>query len=115
MKHEESIIQTQIVQYLQIQKIFFFAVVNEAAGKNAAAQMARFKAMGLRSGTSDLVLLLNNGVTIFVEVKTETGVQSDSQILFQNKVNSLGYQYYIVRSINDMIDLIEALKKQGVI
>lgn len=100
MKHLESKIQSDIVHYLSKKGIFFFAVLNELAGKNARA-MGYAITMGLRSGVSDLVLLLP-GRTIFVEVKTPSGRQSENQRRFQERVQELGCEYYIVRSVEDV-------------
>lgn len=97
----EARFQAEVVQYLQSKKIFFFSVPNEAAGKDAAIRMSRLKAMGLRSGVSDLVVLMP-GRVVFLELKTATGKQSDSQILFQKKVESLGFQYSVCRNLEEV-------------
>lgn len=97
----EAKIQADIVQYLQTRGVYFFSVPNEAAGRDAAIRMARLKAMGLRSGVSDMVLIFP-GQVVFVEVKDEKGKQSDAQRRFQDKVNELGFDYYLVRSVEDV-------------
>lgn len=98
----ESKIQCAIVQYLQLMKVFFFSVPNEAGGRDAMIRMSQLKSMGLRSGVSDLVVLLPQGRVIFLEVKNEKGRQSDMQKKFEEKVNSLGFDYHIVRSVEDV-------------
>ena len=60
----------------------------------------RKKATGLLSGVSDLVILFPNK-TVFCEVKTPTGTQSDNQIEFQKHVESLGFEYILVRSLDE--------------
>jgi len=99
----EDKIQHEIVMWLQDQKIYFFSVPNEGAGKDAVIRMTRLKAMGLRPGTSDLVLVLPNRV-VFVEVKTDTGIQSKLQKVFQERVTALGHEYLLVRSLKDLVD-----------
>ena len=101
MKHEESIIQAGIVQFLQLAGVFFFAVSNELAGGNLKRNML-FKAMGMRAGTSDLVVVLPEGKVLFIEVKTQEGKQSDKQVAFQKKVESLGHKYFVVRGVDDV-------------
>ena len=60
------------------------------------------KATGLLSGVSDLIVLLPNAITLFVEVKIESGgVQSDSQKEFEKTVTDLGFRYVIVRSLDE--------------
>jgi hypothetical protein len=56
----------------------------------------RMKAMGVVAGVSDLIYLRT---MIFIEMKTETGIQSKEQQRFQQIVESLGYVYVICRSL----------------
>lgn len=109
MNHDESILQANIVQALSLHHIYCFSVPNELLGssKGAARKMAQFKAMGLRPGVSDLVVVLPHRV-IFLEVKTPIGRQSDPQKTFQGIVESLGHEYVMVRSVD------EALRACGV-
>ena len=65
--------------------------------------MMRLKTMGLRSGASDLVVVLP-GRVMFVEVKTPTGKQSPAQVKFQQTVEALGHEYIVVRSVEETID-----------
>ncbi len=58
------------------------------------------------AGVSDLIVLKPNGETIFVEIKTDVGIQSLVQIKFQNKVEELGFKYFVVRSLDDFKELI---------
>ena len=51
------------------------------------------------AGVSDLIILKPNGITLFIELKVEKGIQSDAQKLFQSKVESLGFDYYIIKSL----------------
>jgi len=100
---KESDLQKAIVEYLDLMGVFYFAVNNEMAGggKSAKIRMQHFKAMGLRAGASDLVLVLREKV-VFMEVKTEKGRQSESQKRFQMVVEELGHRYEIVRSVYDV-------------
>ncbi len=104
MNHDESILQSQIVQALSLHRIYCFSVPNELLGssKGAARKMAIFKAMGLRPGVSDLVVVLPHRV-IFLEVKTPTGRQSPAQKVFQSIVQALGHQYTLVRSVDEAL------------
>jgi hypothetical protein len=58
------------------------------------------KATGVVAGVSDLIIIKPNEV-IFVEVKTEIGKQSDKQKEFQQIVETLGFKYLLVRSLED--------------
>lgn len=60
----------------------------------------QLKASGVMPGVSDLIVIIPNK-TIYVEVKTETGTQSEKQKEFQQIVEALGFEYYLVRSLDD--------------
>jgi hypothetical protein len=63
-------------------------------------QAMKLKATGLVAGVSDLIIIQPNRC-IFVELKLEKGKQSDKQIAFQNKVQMLGFEYWVVRSLEE--------------
>lgn len=59
----------------------------------------RMKAMGVVPGVSDLIYLRpKEEGNLYIEMKTETGIQSEDQEAFQALVKSLGYQYIVCRS-----------------
>ena len=76
-----------------------FSVPNDLAGGNKVAAM-QAKAAGLLSGVSDLIIVIPKK-TIFCELKTEIGTQSDEQIKFEKKVSNLGFEYWLIRSLNE--------------
>ena len=98
--NDEDKIQAHIVKWLQEKGIEFFAVINQAAGRSAIQQMQMIT-LGLKSGVSDLVLILSDQ-TIYCEVKAENGKQSDKQVQFQNRVEKLGHKYIVVKSVEDL-------------
>lgn len=83
-------------------KYLIFSVPNESESKTENIYK---KSIGLLSGVSDLIVVLN-GKIIFVEVKTETGTQSEKQKEFQKDVENLKFNYYIIRSKDEFINLI---------
>lgn len=60
----------------------------------------KFISTGLMGGVSDLIVLFPNKC-IFVECKTKIGKQSDKQKDFQQIVEALGFEYWLVRSLED--------------
>ena len=102
MKQQESLIQAAIVKYLQSRKLWFCSIANEAAGKDAAIRMAKMKTLGLRSGAPDLLVFLDGGRLVCLEVKKEKGFQSPAQKHFEAQLQSLGFEYYVVRSVEDV-------------
>jgi hypothetical protein len=75
-----------------------FSVPN--GGMRNKIEAMKFKATGLLAGVSDLIILQPNR-TIFLEVKTSTGTQSAVQKEFQKKVEALGFEYLLVRSLEE--------------
>lgn len=67
---------------------------------------ARLKAMGMVAGVSDLVFFAPDGQVFAIEVKTETGRQQPVQKDWQEKVESIGVKYVIVRSVEDFERLV---------
>ena len=60
-----------------------------------------FKATGLLKGASDLVVIFPNGKLCFVELKILKGIQSSEQKDFECRVSSLGYEYHLIRSLDE--------------
>lgn len=75
-----------------------FSVPN--GGSRNILEAKKMKLTGTLAGVSDLIIIQQNK-TIFVEVKTEKGIQSDVQKDFQTRVGNLGFEYLIVRSLED--------------
>lgn len=101
----EAQIQANIITYMRkVPGMVIFSVPNEASGNQAVRQMALIRT-GLYPGVSDLIALYN-GVPYFLEVKTPKGKQSPRQERFQAKVEAQGFTYAIVRSLGDVVDIL---------
>lgn len=87
-------------------KGIFASIPNDS--KDAKEQM-RKKATGMKVGHADFNIYIN-GKCYFFEVKTTTGVQSESQKRFESEVKSLGFEYYIVRSLEEFKNTIYYLE-----
>lgn len=74
-----------------------FSVPNDTQNKE---ETMRKLATGLKAGVSDLIVLFQNK-TVFCEVKTPTGVQSEAQKEFQKQVENLGFEYILVHSLDE--------------
>ena len=66
---------------------------------------ARNKAKGLIAGRSDMVLYYNSNA-FMIEFKTSDGSQSAGQKEWEALVKSQGFQYHIVRSLEEFKSLI---------
>lgn len=57
--------------------------------------------LGSRRGFPDLTAL-KDGVTLYIEIKTQTGVQSAYQIEFEKICKAHGGTYILARSVDDI-------------
>lgn len=76
-----------------------FSIPN--GGTRNIREAMTFKATGLLKGASDLVVIFPNSKLCFVELKTDKGVQSSEQKDFECRVSSLGYEYHLIRSLEE--------------
>lgn len=75
-----------------------FSVPN--GGSRNVIEAKKMKATGLLSGVSDLIIIRPEKV-LFIELKIEKGIQSESQKEFQSRIEKLGYEYHLVRSLEE--------------
>jgi hypothetical protein len=78
-----------------------FAIPN--GGTRNKLEAITLKATGLLAGASDLIIIFPNGQLVFLELKTDTGKQSDKQIEFEKRVTELGFEYKLIRSLEEFI------------
>ena len=128
MTFPEAEIQTAIVQYLQLNKVYAIHIPNER--KTTTQAMGRLVAMGLRSGAADLLLFYPNDwnqrrevyklmaegtsfsntplVTMgYIEVKAPGGKQSEAQKRFEARCKAVGISYDLAFSVDDVRKIIE--------
>ena len=101
-------LQAQIFQYhwnnYPKQRGLLFHVNNKARN---SIEGNKFKAIGVIPGVSDLVYLKPGGKPLFIELKIESGSQSTIQKTWQQTVENNGYQYIIIRSLEEFILLLK--------
>ena len=68
------------------------------------------KALGLIAGRSDMVYY-KNGKAIMLEIKTATGKQSRVQKQWQETIIAAGFEYYIIRSLNEFKNILRNEEK----
>jgi hypothetical protein len=108
---EEHKLQVAICRYLDLAEKFpFFAIPNGSLRNKLVA--VKLKMEGVKSGVSDLFLMISNENWngIFMEVKTAKGVQSPNQKAFQKQAIENGYYYAVVKSVDDCIELLNKFK-----
>jgi hypothetical protein len=84
-------------------KGLIFSVPN--GGSRNILEAKKLKQTGSLAGVSDLIVLLNQKC-LFIELKIEKGIQSEVQKQFEKKVADLGFKYYLVRSENEFLNII---------
>lgn len=101
---EEYNTQQACVKYFRLKYpgYLIYSCPNEATYKNRGY----FSPIGMLPGVADLTVVIPNKV-IFFELKSKTGRQSVEQIEFMKKVEKLGFDYHIIRSVDDFIEIIE--------
>lgn len=112
MKHEESLIQAAVVSALSLLGLYVFMVGNDLAGKTTMARAGRMKAMGLRAGVSDLIVMGQGSKAHFLEIKTDTGRLSESQKKFEAMCLKKNWPYAVARSVDEAVEIV---KKWGLV
>jgi len=65
--------------------------------------------MGSRRGFPDLTAL-KDGVTLYIEIKTQTGKQSAYQVEFERICTEHGGKYILARSVEDVKPFLTSIK-----
>ena len=102
---KESEIQSAIIDYLKMleqQGKLFFHRSNNNTVYDPIGKRFRSLAKGQKKGFPD-ILVLFHGKCIGIEVKTDTGRQSKEQKEIEKQFKENGAEYYVVRSVNDVI------------
>ena len=106
MNQDEHKLQVAICKYLDLCGYEFFAIPN--GGLRNIKVAAKLKQEGVKAGVADLFVALSNGKYhgLFIEVKVGRNRQQPNQKIFEQKVLENGYQYKVVRSIDEMVAVI---------
>ena len=102
---KESGIVNAIMSYLQLlenQGKLVYQRNNSGAFINPKGN---FFKMGKR-GSPDFYIFLPSGKTIHLEVKNEKGKQNLNQLEFEIRLKQLGHSYYVVRSVDEVENII---------
>ncbi|WP_373077246.1 VRR-NUC domain-containing protein [Fusobacterium varium] len=105
---KESDIQSQIISYLQTlekQGKLFFQRINNIAIYDPVGKRWRALAKGTKKGFPD-ILVLKDSRCIGLEVKTSKGKQSKEQEEMENLMKEHGADYYVVRSLEEVQQII---------
>ncbi|MBO4228156.1 hypothetical protein [Bradyrhizobium neotropicale] len=110
----EHTLQVRVLGVINTEKvhpdIFAFAIPN--AGRRSLRLGARMKAEGLRAGVADVCIMLLQGRSAWLELKTLKGSQSLAQKGFEARCRRLGHPYALARSLDEAV---AALRRMGVL
>jgi Holliday junction resolvase len=94
-KKSERSLQATIVKALNLLGFIVIHIPNQYS-------KGRVRDAGFVSGAPDLIVL-REGKVFFLEVKTKTGRVRPSQKLFAERLRQHGFDYYVVRSLDDAL------------
>ncbi len=99
--HIEDGIQKACIDLLAIAerqgRLTYLHVPNGARLTNAKRQGGRMKALGVRAGVPDLIIVWPNGRTVWIELKAPKGVLSPSQKEWRDRLQALGHEWHLFR------------------
>ena len=101
MKELEKDIQKAIIDYLRMTGCFVYKNRSVGIYKTATGSYIPSQTVGVADLTA-----IKKGIVYQLEVKTSTGKQSPGQQQFQKDWEEHGGKYFITRSIDDVIKLI---------
>lgn len=109
--HVEEDLQAACVRWFSLQypKMADLLVHPANGGKRNAREAARFKLLGVRPGVPDLLLLKANRFYPFmgIEMKSESGRQTELQKQYQELMESEGAKYVVCRSLEQFIEIVK--------
>lgn len=79
---------------------------HHGTAQQRAREWQKLAVAGVKQGVAD-VLILAPGYALMVELKSATGRQSDAQLAMQQAMAALGHGYALVRSVEQLVDVLE--------
>jgi VRR-NUC domain protein len=110
---KESVLQTACVKWFRLQypDLVIYAVPN--GGSRNIREAQRLKAEGVLAGVADLVVLLPQGKSLYVEMKVKGNKQTLNQKDFQKKAITLGHTYAVCYTFEEFKEVIERETKNA--
>jgi len=121
IKKRESLIQSSVIKYLQARRIFYNRINNgqftlqNNSGKVKSNRVVRCNTI---KGIPDIEVFacINHPFkmqfTIYLEIKSTTGRQSKAQKLFESRIKESGGFYFLIRSIDDVVESFKKVEEE---
>jgi len=97
---KESAVQRSVIQYLRLKKYHFDRINSGATLIKEPGKKPRYVKFST-PGMADIIACVN-GMFYAIEIKSSVGKQNENQKRFQEKVESSGGKYLIIREIEDL-------------
>lgn len=107
-KPREAHLEVSICHYLRIKGIFFWKQANRGYFDPKKGRFRKDWNPYTRRGVPDLILIVN-GQFVGLEVKSARGSQSDEQRQFQQECERHGGKYFVVRSLEDVENVLKGI------
>ena len=105
MKKElEKDIQLSVCEYLTLKKHFFWRANNIPVFDKKAGFYRPMPKYAMQ-GVPDIIIIGDGGFVIFLEIKSSVGKLSKSQKEFQRRCKEVGAEYYVIKTVDQLIDL----------
>lgn len=106
MRRPEQALQIQTVAFMNaIPDLLFFHVPN--GGGRSKVEGAILKAMGVKPGVPDLVIIRPNLPPAFIELKAGNGKATATQLDFAKQANARGCPWVECRSLADVAEVLD--------
>jgi len=93
---KEDYLQYKLCDWMRNRDIMHFHVPN--GGKRNKREAARFKAMGVKAGVHDLIILLSDARVIFIELKVGKNKLQPAQIKFDEWLKNQSHQSHLIHA-----------------
>ena len=104
LQPSEHVIQVRLLNALELVKakgVYVFAVPNQS--NRGAVSGMKMKAEGVRSGVTDLVVMMPGGRTAFLEMKKPGGRLSDTQKQFRDRCLMTDHLWAVAYSVTEAL------------
>jgi hypothetical protein len=108
VKNEETRLQCAVVDYMRRVCPDCLTFHNANGGKRTVETARLMKRLGVLAGVFDLTILAPGPSQYYMECKVGKESLSDSQEWFKMELIKMGFQYCVVRSLDDVKAAIEA-------
>lgn len=104
----EYLLHAAVADWLRYQhpKLLFWH--SHQSGRLSMAEAMKAKRMGRRAGVPDFTFILPGGKAAFIELKADTGRQSDPQAVFEMQAKEAGAYYALCRSLPEVQGTLKA-------